>query len=536
MALRGRKVKDIPMAPMGINLNDPIELVQPGEALLTQNMYSRRGLQTKLGSSRHSPNQVVAGKPIVGLHRFYFGASRQLIAAAGTQVFTMNDSTGVWTAMSGITQTDGQPTFINTWGAVGKAYIANGTDVPFSWDGTTATRLTAFPADTIMILPYRSRLLFITKSNPGLVQWTDAAFIDNSVITPAAALIRMTEGGQINVIAPHAMAGTTEGINTWVFVSTGSSIALMYSLDFLATGGLQTATTKLERVSDHVGIIASRTVANTPLGTMFLGTDRQVYLLPFGSARLQPVGTKIRSTGVVTDGIESLPFAQMEKACAVYHDGFYKLSFAASGDTNNTTQYWLDIERIHPSQQNDGRWGPWFGPMKGMNISMFAKQDGTGDVGRLLGGNALSSGFVFRANEPSIFSDDSVAINSIFKSHHEVFGAEVLDKQINQTEIETIELSQTITIRFTDTIGPIGTEEVLTVAQSGGVFYDEEFYDEVFYSALNDPIRRCVQHFDNNLEGRAISTVVEYQSSTDALELYSIKEEAKVLNRTFAGV
>ena len=534
MALRGRKVKSIPMAPLGINLNDPIEIVQPGEALLSKNMYSRRGMQTKLGSSRHSPNEVVASKPIVGLHRFYFGASRQLIAASGTVVSTLNDGTGVWTTIR-TGQTDGAPTFMNTWGATEKEYIANGVDAPFVWDGTTATTLSNYPVDTIMILPYRSRLLFISKSDPGLVRWTDTDFVDTTVIAPAGALIRMTDGGQINVITPHALAGTQEGINTWVLVATGSSIALMYSLDFLATGQ-NIGTTKMERVSDHVGIIAARTVANTPLGTMFLGTDRQVYLLPFGSARLQPVGTKIRSTGPVIDGIESIPFAQMEKACAVYHDGFYKLSFATAGDVNNTTQYWLDIERIQPSQQNDGRWGPWSGPMEGMNIAMFAKQDGTGDDGRLLGGNANALGFVFRVNETSVFSDDSTAINARFDSHHETFDVDMLDKQINQSEIETIELTQTLTIRFADTNGPIGSEEVIPVQQAGGVFYDEPFYDEVFYSALNEPIRQCVQHFDNNLEGRALSTVIEYTSSTDALELYSLKEEAKVLNKTFAGV
>jgi len=535
MALRGRKVKSIPMAPQGINLNDPIELVQPGEALLTQNMFSRRGMQTKLGSSKHSPNEVSASKSIVGLHRFYRAGTRELLAASGTVVSKMNDTTGVWTTIR-TGQTDGKPTFMNTWGATEKVYIANGTDAPFSWDGTTATTLSAFPTDTIMILPYRSRLLFISKTDPGLVRWTNAAFIDNAVETAASALIRMTEGGQINVIAPHAMAGTTEGINTWVLVATGSSIALMYSLDFLATGGLQTATTKLERVSDHVGIIAARTVVNTPLGTMFLGTDRQVYVLPFGSAKLQPVGTKIRSSSPITDGIESIPFNQMEKACAVYHDGFYKLSFASTGDVTNTTQYWLDIERIQASENNDGKWSPWFGPMKGMQIAMFAKQDGTGDDGRLLGGNASTTGFVFRTNEPSVFSDNGTAITALYQSHHETFDVDVLDKQINQTEIETIELTTSLKMRFNDTNGPIGSDVTISLTQAGGVFYDEVFYDEVFYSGVNDPIRQVVQHFDNNLEGRAISTILTYVSSTDALEVYSVKHEAKVLNRTFAGV
>ncbi|MCH7557714.1 MAG: hypothetical protein IIB56_09700 [Planctomycetes bacterium] len=508
----------------------------------------------RLGYSRHSSEQVVTGKSIVGLHRFYFGASKQLIAAAGTLVKILNDGTGVWTAISAITQTDGKNTFMNTWSAVNKEYISNGTDTPFSWDGTTATRLTAFPADTIMILPYRSRLLFISKTDPGLVRWTTTAFTDNAVITAAAALIRMTEGGQINVITPHALAGQTEGINTWVIVATGSSIALMFSLDFLATGGAdQTPTTKLEAVSNHVGIVSPRAVVSTPAGTIFLGSDRQVYLLPFGSFQLIPIGKFITSNTTSNKGIESIGTTDLEGAAATYHNGFYKLAVNLGG-ANNETQFWLDVVNLF--KDDEGGWGPWYGPMIGMPpVAMFTIQNGPNDDARLITGHGASTAFVHRANESSVFSDiegpgtpygvggfgvggfgggGAQDIDIQYQTHHQHFmESKGIDVVINQYETEMESLDNPLGLSFRDTTGTVGAILTINTGPPAGTFWDSANWDSFNWVSNREAVRQSDHLPDSNVRGRQLAVSLSYKSSTDRLALFRLRLETSPLQATF---
>lgn len=526
MALRGRTVKQIPLGRLGVNLADAVEDVRPGEALLMQNCYFRRGIQTKLGSLKHSSDQVATGKKIVGLHRFHYGsASKKLIAAAGTNVAHMDDSTGAWTNLK-TDRTDGSPGFMTTWSALNKMYFFNGVDTGFSWDGTTVTDLSQFPDDTIMALPYRSVLLYICKANPSFLKHTAVTGYDDSTVIDDAEAIRMVGGGQIQVIAPHALAGEQEGINAMVFVATASTCALFSATDFtIATGNR-----RLDHVSDTVGTLSPRTVVSTPHGTVFLGSDRQVYLLPFGSAKLEPIGQKIRSTSTGTYGVENIPIAQLESACATYHDGFYKLSTSSLGGTTNAQQYWLDIDNLYKDE--DGQYGPWYGPMKGMSISCFTVQNGPGDDGRLIGGNSNAAGYVYRVNEPSTYADDGSAIVFRNQTYHEAFGSDVVDKMLNQSEIEINSVSGSANMSFSDTTGLIGSVVTIAPASSGGK-YGTFKYGAGKYTSRSVPIRRKIQHFDMDATGRKIATAIDYSSSTDALEFYAIRHEVKVFRKTF---
>lgn len=533
MALRRRIVKQIALGKLGINLSDAVEDVRPGQALLMQNCYFRRGIQTKLGSLKHSSNQVATSKKIVGLHRFYYGSeSKKLIAAAGTNVAYMDDGTGAWTNLK-TDRTDGAPGYMTTWSALNKMYFANGVDAPFIWDGTTVSAASAFPTDTIMFLPYRSRLLYIQKTQPSYLMHTSSDYVDNAVIGNADS-IRIVGGGQIQVIASHALAGSQEGIQAMVFVATASSCALFSATDFtIATGNR-----KLDHVSDTVGTLSPRSVVLTPHGTVFLGSDRQVYLLPFGTSKLEPIGQKIRSTSTGTYGIENIPIAQLPNACAAYHDGFYKLSITIPGGTTNTRQYWLDIDNL--SRDEEGHYGPWYGPMLGMSINCFVVQNGSGDDGRLLGGNANATGYVYRMNEAATYADDGSTITAIYQSFHERFGTansgrEFLDKRLTQSELLMVPVSGTVTMRFSDTVGAVGSDVVISPSSGIGNYYGVIYYGEEYYYDNVIPKRFVIQHFDNNLEGRTFATTVEYTSSTDALNLLGIQHEAKSLNRTFAG-
>lgn len=537
MSLRERIVKTIPLSRRGLNLFDTPQDVQPGYGLLLQNCFFRRGIQGRFGSVKHSITEVTANKKISGLHRFYYGnASKQLIAVSGGSVKYMDDALGTWTVIRG-GQTDGAITYINTWGAVNKAYIANGVDAPFSWDGVTASTLSNFPTKTIMILPYRDRALFIEKDNPSYLRWTKGtgtgdSYVDSD-ITSVAESIRIVGGGQIQVISPHALAGTQEGINAMVFVATGSSCALFYAtiLDPASSG----FDVRLNHVSDSVGTLSPRSVVQTPIGTIFLGTDKQIYLLQFGSSRLQIMGTNIRSGTVDFLSVESIPTSQLPNVCATYHDGFYKLAYAVTGQTTNKNQMWLDITNIF--QDQTGRWGPWFGPMTGMPaVSCFTIQNQASDDIALLGGLEDANGYIYELDKPSTYSDSGTAIDTKYTSHHQFFveGSEAQDVVIHKSEIETRTFSQPIFISFRDSIGAIGIISTLQNSASG-IFYDEDYYDEVYYDTTEGTVRIQSEYSESFPTGRQISTTLEYSSSTDHFELQVLRAGVEAIPPTFGG-
>lgn len=525
--VRNQIIHPIRLGDMGLNLYNAPEWLLDGEALLAQNCYWRRGQVMKLGSLKHSANEVTAAKAIVGLHRFYFGTtSRHLIAAAGTNVKRLNEDTGAWVDIR-ITQTDGKETFISTWAAVGKAYIANGTDAPFSWDGTTAATLGAFPVTTKMFLPYRDRLLFVDSATPQYIRRTSGSTFSDAALETLADSTRITSGGAIEVIAPHVLAGPQEGIIAYVFVATGSSIALMSGTNLIQAS----SDIRLDHISDIVGCVSPRSVVSTPKGTIFLGSDLQVYLLPYGSGELIPIGHKIQSQSTGTIGIESIPLAQLSKAAAAYHDGLYKLSFAVSGGTSNTRQYWLDVSRLAVDER--GFYGPWYGPMIGMGISMFANQNGPGDDGRLIGGEAGANGFVYRVNEPSIFTDNGANITMYFQGNHEIYGKSPgNDVVLTRTELEMTDPAGTVNLSFHDTNGPIGTAIALGTEQTGTYWGDADWGDQ-YWQGSSIPVRRLVEHFDKYLVGRGIAVAVEYTSGIDGLSLFFVQNEARPVRQVF---
>lgn len=385
--LRNRILKQIRLGDQGVNLWDPLPIFNEGEAAMTQNAYWRHGLTMKHGSSHHSANQVVAGKPIVGLHRFYYDTGKVLLATCGTVTKKLHDSTGVWTDLGAPAATDGTPTFFTTWAAVNKCYVANGVQAPYVVNSSEAyVALGAAPATSKMFVPYRDRLISIDATNPSYLRWSGS--YDDTTWTSTAQAVRVPGSGALQAIALHALEQTDTGVNAMVLAAKPTSLYLFYGTNLDPASG--TFDARLDPIGggESVGCDAPRSIVSTPRGTFFLGNDNMVYLLRYGTTQLDPVGHNITQqdpAGGWADGLESLTIALRPKACAAYHDGFYKLSFSTNGTYNNV-QYWLDVSRMTVSQT--GHVVPWYGPMLGMNISMFALLNGAGDTYTLLGGEA----------------------------------------------------------------------------------------------------------------------------------------------------
>lgn len=473
---------------------------------------------SRLGMSKLTATQVDSGKAITSLHRFYFGtSSKQLLVASGTFVKKYDDTSAWDNIATGLT--DGAEVRFTTWGPKDAAYVANGTDTPFKWDGTTKTNLTAFPTNTRQFIPILDRLAWIDNTNQSFIQYS-GAFDDTTVIAAQNAL-KVPGPGIIHGLAYHGLI-TDVGFSYRLLAAKGSSIWLLTAND-LTPASLDA---RLDIISENIGCEAWRTIVGTPLGTLFLGTDKQVYLISLDN-RLILVGSLIRSNRAEIKGIDQIPTGKMDKPFGVYHDGFYKLFFPAQNGTYNTIQYWLDITRFE--QDRDGFWGPWYGPMQGQSIAHAVVQNGPGDNGTMIGGeaNATTGSLVY--NMETTNADNGTAIAYIYQTNFDAHKRANMNKYIHSVDIEHASVDGTINVNFFDTTGAQSSGNQVSLT-TDAVYWDDSFWNDSFWTAAGTPVRQQITP-DEKLILRYLSVVFDFSSTAERFELYSIMARGQVRSR-----
>jgi hypothetical protein len=190
---------------------------------------------------------------------------------------------------------------------------------------------------------------------------------------------------------------------------------------------------------------------------MWLGIDKQVYILPFDSPTPVAVGSKIQSVQGDVTGIEDIPAGQLTNASAVYHDGFYKLSITKSGGSYNSEQWWLDVDRLQVEQ--GGHFSPWYGPMIGQTIGPQIALTGTGDVGQHYAGEGQDKGYVYEISKDTQRSDIDVSdastkeITVSWKTYYNPLNDPAFRKQIPIIEAEFLDTDDSVSVSFNDITG-----------------------------------------------------------------------------------
>jgi hypothetical protein len=506
---------EYPIPKAGLNIHGNFMKIRPDEALRLQNLRWENGLKMRGGQAFFDSNQVVANKSIVGLHRFYKSdGTTQTLAAADT-VVKYSTGSGWTNVKTGLTT--GLQTYMSTWGSADEVYGANGTDAPWKWDGSSVSAVAAAPADTLQFLPFRDRLLSLTG---GDVTWS-AAFDDTSWGTVANIGVRPDTN--LNGMVIHAVNDENVGQNAKVLLAGDNGMYLLQGTDLRWPA--TTGDYSIIPLAINVGCNSPRTMCWTPRGTMFLGIDRQVYMVPFDSVSPVPVGTKIQSNLQGIRGIESIPAGQINGACAVYHDGFYKLSVAQQGGTNNTQQFWLDV-----------RIGPWYGPMAGQSIGVFALQGGSGDSGILMGGEDTAKGYVYTLHDPSVFNDidpsdgSSQAITTIWQSFFNPLGNESVMKDISFTEHEILKTDDSVTITFKDIDSTSGTVVNLNLPTSATKWGASTWGSFLWQGFTPDRVRTEVNPV---IRARTLSVTTTHNTSTKKYEIYGFRVKATQQHQTF---
>ena len=517
-------VFEYPMPKRGVNLYKNLVDLHPEEALYTQNYVFNNGLVKRDGSSKYSTVEVVASTKIVGLHRFYYStSSAQTLAASGTTVKRW-DGAAWQNVKTGLTA--GQQTYFSTW--LNTCYIANGTDAPHSWDGTSSAALAAAPANTQQFLPYQDRLLSITG---GDLTWS-ASFstatwetVANCGVRPDSHLFGMAYHSSTNISAGYQAKVLLAGSNG-MYLFSGSDLRVPFT----------TGNYTINPLATNVGCNAPRTMVWTPKGTIYYGIDKMVYLLPFESSTPIPIGHKVTShthlAGIT--GIEETPAGQIANACAVYHNGYYKLAVATVGQTVNNYQWWLDVSRLY--QDEDGFWGPWYGPMTGMTVSCMAVLSGNSDSGELLGGEgtAANGGYIYSLNQDGVYADNGTAISLYYQTFYNALGNNpALNKDVYRVEIELMDVLGTVNVDFLDITGTINTGSTVSLSGSA-IFWDDAYWDDEYWSS-SQPTRQIV-NLSPAIKLRRLSLIVKSSSSNDTFEIYGLKAEATEQDTVFESV
>lgn len=526
-------IYEYPSSKLGVNIYSNIADLNPEECLLSQNAIWNNGMKKRGGQDIFETDEVQASKQITGLHRFYYSQqSKQLLAASGTAVRYHTGAT--WAdVQTGLN--DGAQVHFATWGALQKTYFANGNDELYSWDGSSAVTLSGgnIPTSIIQVLPYQDRLLAIDNTNHGTLSWSDAFSTTAANWVPASST-GVRPDSQLHGMINHSINNSDAGYESAALLAGSNGMYLFAGTDLRAPA--TTGNYTIFPLATKVGCNAPRTMQWTPKGSIYLGIDKNVYLLPFKSSTPIPISQKLFSTNT-QEGLEKIPSGQIQNACAVYHDGYYKLSITTSGGSTNTNQWWLDVDRLR--QDDDELFGPWYGPMTGQTISVFATQTGNGDSGELMAGENTAKSFVYELSKDGIFSDYDPA-NSVVKAipvtyktfHHPLGGpgSLSLNKDIDSMEIELLDVNGTIIIDFHDITGAVKVGSILSVT-GGSLLWDAFSWGVNFWSSTS-PIRKVIP-LSPTLQTRTLAIIVKFNSSTDDFELYGMRIKATEQSEVF---
>lgn len=270
---------------------------------------------------------------------------------------------------------------------LGISYFANGADIPWMTDGYVLGQLAPAGAATQTLLPPPPRFITIFQSslvafgalNDNLLYMSNANAPQNWATGGTGTALRFVPigdatgsgGTALGIFTPASEAPASPSSlligfkknGTWMIASVPDPTANALAAALSPQLGVAAYTgTPMQQISGRTGCVAYRTVIQTPIGTLFLGQDGNVY-------RISAIRDPLRIGWKIQNGLSHLVGndAAMKLCTAVYHDNHYKLSYpsAAALLANpiiNDSEFWADLRVDEESPIT------WVGPHQGRNI------------------------------------------------------------------------------------------------------------------------------------------------------------------------
>lgn len=304
----------------GLNTKDQPYLLTDNQAREINNVQSSRtgALVKRAGLLTHATLAASAGS----LYPFELPSPPALIAVANGQILAIGPSGAATTLKSGVSAT-ARWEWVSAMpnGAQGPLYGMNGVDAPQTWNGVAAATSNwavssggvAVPNGKYCIAANNQVFVAGTASNPSTVYWSaigDPTNFDPASLTGAGSAMFDGRDGQpitaLGRVGPYVLVAKPRKL--WVIADTASPT--------------------IRQLSDSIGCVAHRSLAQGPDGTFFLSEDRGVYLT--NGSTLRPISDLIQPT---VDGGASL----FPQAVGVYFAGHYFLSLGLLGSGANDT-------------------------------------------------------------------------------------------------------------------------------------------------------------------------------------------------------
>lgn len=291
----------------------------------------------------------------------------------------------------------------------GASYFANGRNFLYI-DGIGAGRMTAkntcvIPDNPILLFVSKSQLITVTAEDKNVLLGSNALEANNFSDGGTGAAFRFAIlgdpfEGKITAASVFAFTTGTDGPRSFIVsFKKGSCWTLTDIPD--ATAGINA---QADQLSGSVGTIAPRTIVQTKLGLLFLGSDGDIYMIR-GSGEPLPIGSRVKEIFKHLVENETL----MKMCTAVLHGNFYKISYpGSSASTYADTQIWADL------RTEDGAGIQWDGPHVGVNIGCQLVLDRDEDDGSRIAGLSSAAGAALLDDE-STYQDLGVNVESILE-------------------------------------------------------------------------------------------------------------------------
>jgi hypothetical protein len=176
--------------------------------------------------------------------------------------------------------------------------------------------------------------------------------------------------------------------------------------------------------------------------------------------------------------------------------------------------------------------------MEGQTINVFALQNGPGDAGELIGGEATAKSYIYDMHIQTDYgdidpSDASTKVIEIFwQSYYNPMGNKNFNKTAHQIEAELLDVLGTVNVDFHDITGQLKTGDSFGLSGKA-IFWDDNYWNDEFWS--NSAPTRQVVTISPAINTRRLSLLIKHSSSTDGFELYDLKAEALEQRKVFEG-
>lgn len=404
--LRGRypdKYSEIAMPILGVNLRDPQHLLEDGECVRLSHCYYDGAIRSIPGTRAITASSLQDSIRLTGGHRFYKrDGTKYRLVVFGTNISVVDDSGSEMRLTSTATATT--TALLSTWPILDRAYLANGSDNPYYYDGGSFGQLvgTNIPTPLSRLVPVLDRLMVVTMDG---IERTNAR--DDSVwsANSAWATKRPQRPGLFTAIHPFNMRNsgiTYPGLiafqaNAW-YVITGTD----FGSDVTAVTASISEDSTIQMLDSNIGTSSPMSVCTVPgVGIFWVTSDLNLYCLPEGSLVGFYVGDKLQSR-VLTTGLNQANLTSLNQIWMEYFDRKLILGFPSGIKTYADTQYWMDLRYL---TAGDPKGAVWYGPHTVNSWGCVWREDQGGELALCAGeGNAANGARLYRGFQADLSS------------------------------------------------------------------------------------------------------------------------------------